>query len=83
VSYTNVSLDGTFAGPDVAGVEALLREIGPTEATIILAGGVGSVEHVRRAAKVPGLGGIIVGRALYEGRVDLPQALAAAADPHR
>jgi phosphoribosylformimino-5-aminoimidazole carboxamide ribotide isomerase len=76
LTYTNVSLDGTFTGPDIAGVERLLQAIGPTEAQVILAGGVGSIADVARAAAVPGLGGIIVGRALYEGRVDLTAALA-------
>ncbi|HEY4684764.1 MAG TPA: 1-(5-phosphoribosyl)-5-[(5-phosphoribosylamino)methylideneamino]imidazole-4-carboxamide isomerase [Dehalococcoidia bacterium] len=78
LSYTNISLDGTFEGPDVAGVRRLIEEVGPTAAQIILAGGVGSLEHVRAAAAVPGLGGVIVGRALYEGRVDLKEAIAAA-----
>jgi len=78
LSYTNISLDGTFEGPDVAGVRRLIEEVGPTAAQIILAGGVGLLEHVRAAAAVPGLGGVIVGRALYEGRVDLKEAIAAA-----
>jgi phosphoribosylformimino-5-aminoimidazole carboxamide ribotide isomerase len=79
ISYTNVSLDGTFAGPDLEGVRRLIDEIGPTDAQIILAGGVGSIEHITAAADVEGLHGVIVGRALYEGRVDLAQALAAVA----
>jgi phosphoribosylformimino-5-aminoimidazole carboxamide ribotide isomerase len=77
ISYTNVSLDGTFAGPDIDGVRGLIEQIGPTEAQIILAGGVGSLDHIVAAAAVDGLDGVIVGRALYEGRVDLAQALAA------
>jgi phosphoribosylformimino-5-aminoimidazole carboxamide ribotide isomerase len=79
VTYTNIALDGTLAGPDVEGVRALVEAIGPTDAQIILAGGVGTIEHVQAAAAVPGLGGVIVGRALYEGTVDLQAAIAAAA----
>jgi phosphoribosylformimino-5-aminoimidazole carboxamide ribotide isomerase len=77
LSYTNVSLDGTLAGPDIDGLRALIDAVGPTKAQIVLAGGVGSVDDVLRAAAVPGLGGLIVGRALYEGRVDLAEVLAA------
>jgi phosphoribosylformimino-5-aminoimidazole carboxamide ribotide isomerase len=79
VSYTNVSLDGTFEGPDIQGVKDLIEALGSVPARIILAGGVGSVEDVRRAAAVPGLDGVVIGRALYEGRVDLTEALAATA----
>ncbi len=76
LSYTNIALDGTLVGPDVEGVAKLIEDLGPTEAQIILAGGVGSLDDVLRAARVPGLGGVVVGRALYEGRVDLAQAIA-------
>ncbi|HLF70672.1 MAG TPA: HisA/HisF-related TIM barrel protein, partial [Dehalococcoidia bacterium] len=83
LSYTNIARDGTFEGPDVAGVRDLIDALGPTEAPIILAGGVGSVDDVRAAAAVPGLGGVIVGRALYESKVDLAEAIAAAAAVQR
>jgi phosphoribosylformimino-5-aminoimidazole carboxamide ribotide isomerase len=76
LSYTNISLDGTLVGPDVDGVAQLIQYLGPRTAQIILAGGVGSLDDVLRAAQVPGLGGVIVGRALYEGKVDLAQAIA-------
>jgi phosphoribosylformimino-5-aminoimidazole carboxamide ribotide isomerase len=77
LSYTNITLDGTLAGPDVDGVARLIETLGATEAQIILAGGVGSLDHVLQAAAVPGLGGVIVGRALYEGTVDLAAAIGA------
>ena len=77
LSYTNIALDGTLLGPDIDGMTRLLREIGPTQAQIILSGGVASVEDIVAVSKVPGLGGVIVGRALYEGTVDLAAALAA------
>jgi phosphoribosylformimino-5-aminoimidazole carboxamide ribotide isomerase len=77
VSYTNVALDGTMTGPDIDGVRALIESIGAVDAQIILAGGVGSLEDVLGAAAVPGLGGVIVGRALYEGTVELGEALRA------
>ena len=77
LSYTNIALDGTLLGPDIEGMTGLLEEIGETEAQVILSGGVASLEDIVAASKVPGLGGVIVGRALYEETVDLAAALAA------
>jgi phosphoribosylformimino-5-aminoimidazole carboxamide ribotide isomerase len=79
LTYTSVSLDGTFAGPDLEGMRRLIEALDGTRADLILAGGVGSIEDVRRAAAIHGLNGVIIGRALYEGRVDLREALKAAA----
>jgi phosphoribosylformimino-5-aminoimidazole carboxamide ribotide isomerase len=77
LTYTNIARDGTLEGPDIEGVAALIQALGPTDVPIILAGGVGTLEHVTRAAGVPGLAGVIIGRALYEGTVDLAEAIAA------
>ena len=76
LNFTDIGRDGTLAGPDLEGVRALITALAPTEAAIILAGGVGSLEDVRAAAAVDGLDALIVGRALYEGRLDLREALA-------
>jgi phosphoribosylformimino-5-aminoimidazole carboxamide ribotide isomerase len=79
ITYTNVSLDGTFEGPDLDGMRRLIEALGRMNADLILAGGVGSLEDVRRAVRIRGLNGVVIGRALYEGRVDLPEALTVAA----
>jgi phosphoribosylformimino-5-aminoimidazole carboxamide ribotide isomerase len=77
VVYTNVSLDGTLRGPDLASVEAVARAFG---GDVIYSGGISSVEDVRRLAALRhrGLRGVIVGRALYLGRLTLGEAIAAA-----
>jgi phosphoribosylformimino-5-aminoimidazole carboxamide ribotide isomerase len=77
LTYTNIARDGTLEGPDIEGITELIAALGPTDAQIILSGGVGKLEHVTQAARVRGLDGIIVGRALYEGTVDLAEAIAA------
>jgi phosphoribosylformimino-5-aminoimidazole carboxamide ribotide isomerase len=77
VSYTDVSRDGTLEGPNLDELRTLIEALPAHSAQIVLAGGIGSVDDIRRAAMVPGLGGVIVGRALYEGRVDLTEALVA------
>jgi len=71
VIYTNVMRDGTLEGPDVEGVDTLTRVTG---LPVIASGGVASLEDVRALSRVP-LEGIIVGKALYVGAVDLRQAI--------
>ena len=77
LSYTDVSRDGTFAGPNLLELQDVIAALPVHSCQVILAGGVGSLEHILEAARVPGLDGVIIGRALYEGRVDLVAALAA------
>lgn len=73
--YTDVARDGMLAGPDLAGA----RRLQALGAGVVASGGVsGNADVV--AARDAGLAGLIIGRAWYEGRVDLPAALAAARD---
>jgi len=71
--YTDISVDGTLTAPNYAAIEAL---VATTSAAIIAAGGIAAVEHLRRLAEI-GVEGAIVGRALYDGGLDLSEALAA------
>ena len=48
-----------------------------TATPVIASGGVSSLDDVRALAAIPGLGGIITGRALYEGRFGVAEAIAA------
>ncbi len=73
VVYTDIARDGMLQGPDLAGAVALQR-VGPR---VIASGGVATTDDVQSACQA-GLAGVIVGRALYEGRFNLPEGLAAA-----
>ena len=73
--YTNVERDGTMAGPDLAGLQAVLEA---TALPVIASGGISSLEELRAVAKL-GAAGAIVGRALYEGTFSIPEAIAAGA----
>lgn len=76
--HTDIDRDGTFAGPNLA-LSAQLAE--RTGAQVIVSGGMRGVEDVEavRDAALAGaaLGGAIVGKALYEGRLNLAEALLA------
>jgi len=78
VIVTEISRDGLLLGPDVAGYRALLRTC---EIPLIASGGTGSLDDLRRLARLQVAGrrlaGAIVGRAIYEGRFSVPDAVAA------
>jgi phosphoribosylformimino-5-aminoimidazole carboxamide ribotide isomerase len=71
IIYTDVSRDGMLTGPDIAGAERLTR----LGAQVIASGGVASLRDLE-AIREAGLAGAIVGRALYERKFTLEQALA-------
>lgn len=71
IVYTDVGRDGTFAGPDLDGAVRLSRATG---LPVIASGGVAGIVHVTAAAN-SGVDGLIVGRALYEGHLDLAEAI--------
>jgi phosphoribosylformimino-5-aminoimidazole carboxamide ribotide isomerase len=74
IVYTDISRDGMLEGPNLDAVAELARAVG---LPVIASGGVTTLEDVRRLARL-GLAGCIIGRALYEGRLDLAQAIATA-----
>jgi phosphoribosylformimino-5-aminoimidazole carboxamide ribotide isomerase len=72
--YTSVTRDGMLGGLDRDGLRRLVRRVG---VPIIASGGVTTAADVR-AAREEGAEGAIIGRALYDGRLTLAEALAAA-----
>jgi len=74
IIYTDIARDGTQNGPNLWSTEAVARAAG---IDVFASGGVGSLDDIRQLATVPELAGVIVGRALYSGAVDLGAALAA------
>jgi phosphoribosylformimino-5-aminoimidazole carboxamide ribotide isomerase len=77
VEYTDVGRDGMFTGVDAEGAARLAAEAG---VEVVASGGVASLSDIE-ACRAGGLSGVIVGKALYEGRIDLAEALRAAAGP--
>jgi len=70
---TDIARDGMLAGPDVKG---LAWAAARTDVPVIASGGVSSLDDIVALAAVPGLAGIITGKALYEGRFDVARAVA-------
>jgi phosphoribosylformimino-5-aminoimidazole carboxamide ribotide isomerase len=70
---TAIDRDGLLGGPDLALLERLL---GLTDAAVIASGGITTIDDLV-AARAIGCSGAIVGRAIYDGRIDLTEALAA------
>jgi phosphoribosylformimino-5-aminoimidazole carboxamide ribotide isomerase len=69
--YTDISRDGMLAGPNL---EPLSELVAAVPFPVIASGGVSTLEDIRRLLPL-GVAGCIVGRALYEGRLNLPEAL--------
>jgi len=71
IVYTDIARDGMLAGVDIEMTEEL---VSLTDVPIIASGGVSSLEDIRRCRQI-GCGGVIIGKAYYEGKIDLPRAL--------
>ena len=78
VIYTDIGRDGILSGINVDATADLARNLG---IPVIASGGLASVDDIHRlkVREADGIAGVIIGRALYDGRVDPAQALKAAA----
>jgi len=72
IVYTDIARDGTQEGPNLRSTAALAAAV---TVPVFASGGVGSLADIRHVAAVPGVAGVIVGRALYSGAVDLRRAM--------
>lgn len=72
--YTDVRKDGMLSGPNLKDTKKILKE---AKMKVIASGGISSLADIRKlkALEKNGVSGVIVGKALYEGKFTLPQAL--------
>jgi len=77
ILFTDVDGDGLLQGVNVVATATLARAV---KIPVIASGGVGSIADIERlkAANEPNIEGVVIGRALYDGRIDPTQALALA-----
>jgi len=71
---TDIVTDGTLTGPNI---ESLKKILSTVNVSIIASGGVSCLEDIKRLKEI-GMGnleGVIIGRALYEGKIDLEEAI--------
>jgi phosphoribosylformimino-5-aminoimidazole carboxamide ribotide isomerase len=72
--YTDIARDSTLTGPNLEALQALNQAV---PVAVIAAGGITTVEQIRRLARI-GVEGAVIGSALYAGTLTLQDALAAA-----
>ena len=71
---TDISRDGMLTGPDIDGLSAAALN---APMPVIASGGVGTVDDIVALAAIPNIAGVITGKAIYEGRFTLVDALSA------
>jgi phosphoribosylformimino-5-aminoimidazole carboxamide ribotide isomerase len=79
INYTDILRDGMRSGPNVAATGALARQI---QIPVVASGGISGISHVREILPLAddGVIGMITGRALYDGSLDLAEAIKEARD---
>ncbi len=72
--YTDISRDGTLTGPNVQGIQELLEAI---DIPVIASGGISKIDDIKSLLplEIKGLIGVITGKAIYEGKIDLSEAI--------
>lgn len=77
IVITDITMDGTLMGPNIKKLKKILKS---ADISVIASGGISSLEDIKRLKEIKSkrLEGVIVGRALYEGKFDLEEAIKAA-----
>lgn len=81
IVVTDITRDGTLTGPNIDMMKEILKVV---DISVIASGGISRLEDIKKLKEIEAenLEGIIIGRALYEGRIDLEEAIKIA-EPHR
>ena len=72
IIYTDISRDGMLVGPNI---DAMSKMVSVVNIPVIASGGVSRLDDIRSLMKIKDLWGVITGKALYEGALDLKQAI--------
>ncbi len=75
IIYTDIARDGTLMGPNIEAIERFLDSVVGLE--VFASGGIASLEDLKclKRLESKGLAGVIVGKALYEGKIDFEEAM--------
>ena len=72
IIYTDISKDGMLCGPNIERTQALAKAV---DVPVIASGGVSSLDDIRQLLKAEEIHGVIACRSLYEGTLDLAEAI--------
>ncbi len=74
IIYTDISKDGMMTGPNIKAMEEMVNAV---DIPVIASGGVSSMSDLIELNNIQGLWGVITGKALYSGAIDLREAIKA------
>lgn len=72
IIYTDISKDGMLTGPNLTAVEEIVHAV---TIPVIASGGVSSIDDIKNLLKIEKLWGVITGKAIYSGSLDLKEAI--------
>ena len=72
IIYTDIARDGTLSGPNIEAVRKMVEDV---NIPVIAAGGVSNIGDIRNLMVLKGLWGVITGKAIYSGTLDLKEAI--------
>jgi len=72
IIYTDISRDGMLTGPNIEAIREIVEAV---NIPVIASGGVSSLDDIKRLKEIKGLWGVITGKALYTGAIDLKEAI--------
>lgn len=72
IIYTDISKDGMLTGPNIDAMKEMVKTV---NIPVIASGGVSSIKDIKRLKEIKGLYGVITGKALYSGAIDLKEAI--------
>lgn len=73
IIYTDILRDGILRGANISAIKEMVQTVQKIQ--VIASGGVSSLNDIKKLAEINGLWGVIVGKALYEGRLNLKTAI--------
>jgi len=71
ILFSSTEVDGTLLGPDLKSTEKMVKAV---NIPVIAAGGISSIEDIKRI-KDTGVYGVVVGKAIYEGKIEINKLL--------
>ncbi|MFZ5807063.1 MAG: 1-(5-phosphoribosyl)-5-[(5-phosphoribosylamino)methylideneamino]imidazole-4-carboxamide isomerase [Verrucomicrobiota bacterium] len=75
IIYTDITSDGTLQGPNLLAIQEMAKQV---KVKLISSGGISSTEDIQNLAGIPGVHGVIIGKALYDKKFTLSQCLSIA-----